>query len=135
MDVGKEIIMSELRQVVNGFFESISAGKIDQAFAAVAEDVQWWVPEELPFSGTKNKQQYFAIVNRIQSGFPTGFKLLVKSMIVEGDRAAVEVESEGTHVNGKRYNNKYHFLIQVQDGKFVAVKEYMNTLHLARLLA
>ncbi len=55
-------------------------------------------------------------------------------MTVEGNRAAVEVESNGTHVNGRTYNNKYHF-VMVSDGeKFVEIKEYMNTLHLAKLL-
>lgn len=126
--------MSDVRKVVSSFFENVSAGKIDQAFALVADDVTWWVPEELPFSGTKNKREYMAIVNRIQSGFPTGFQLEVKDMTVEGDKVAAEVESHGTHVNGKTYNNKYHFLILVKDGKFKSVKEYMNTLHLAKLM-
>ncbi len=103
--------MSDIKNTVILFFESISSGKINEAFELVADDVSWWVPEELPFSGTKNKKEYFAIVNRIQSGFPSGFKLLVKDMTVEGDKAAVEVESQGTHTNGKSYHNKYHFLI------------------------
>jgi uncharacterized protein len=124
-----------LKPVVESFFQNISSGNIDEAFKVVADDVRWWVPEELPFSGTKNKAEYFAIVSRIQSGFPTGFKLVIKDMIIQGDKAAVEVESEGTHVNGKRYHNKYHFLIQVTDGKFQSVKEYMNTLHLFRLIS
>lgn len=47
---------------------------------------------------------------------------------------AAEVESRGTHANGKAYNNKYHFLITIADGQFVHVKEYMDTLHLAQLL-
>lgn len=122
------------KETVKAFFERITEGKIDDAFSLVSDEVQWWVPEELPFSGTKNKKEYFEIVSRIQAGFPTGFKLLVNEMIAEGDTVAAEVESEGTHVNGKRYNNKYHFLIVVKAGKFTSVKEYMNTLHLAKLL-
>lgn len=126
--------MTDPKITVETFFNRITEGKMDEAFTLVADDVAWWVPEELPFSGTKNKKEYFAIVNRIQAGFPSGFKLLVKSMIAEGNTVAAEVESEGTHVNGKRYNNKYHFLIVVKDGKFSSVKEYMNTLHLMNLL-
>jgi len=123
-----------IRDTIQSFFSQVSAGKIEEAFQLVSEDVSWWVPEELPFSGTKNKCEYQAIVSRIQSGFPAGFQLKVTGMTVEENKAAVEVESEGTHVNGKAYNNKYHFLIVVEDGKFKSVKEYMNTLHLAKLL-
>ncbi len=127
--------MNNPKTVVASFFENISQGKMDEAFTLVADDVKWWVPEELPFSGTKNKQEYFAIVNRIQQGFPTGFKLVLKDATIEGNKVAAEVESEGTHKNGKQYCNKYHFLIVVENGKFISVKEYMNTLHLAKLLA
>ncbi len=127
--------MSNTKQIVESFFSRITAGKANEAFELVADEVAWWIPEGLPFSGTKNKKEYFAIVNRIQAGFPTGFKLEVKDMTAEGDKVAAEVESEGIHVNGKRYNNKYHFLIVVKDQKFVRVKEYMNTLHLAQLLS
>lgn len=126
--------MSDPKGVVRTFFERVSAGNIDQAFELVSEDVRWWVPEELPFSGDKSKAEYMVVARSIQKGFPTGFKLLLNDAIVEGNKVAAEVESEGTHVNGKKYANKYHFLITVEGGKFVRVKEYMNTLHLALLI-
>lgn len=127
--------MANPKAVVQSFFDNISAGKIPEAFELVSDNVVWWIPDELPFSGTKNKNEYLGIVNRIQSGFPTGFKLVVKSMIAEGSTVAAEVESEGTHVNGKKYANKYHFWVVVENGKFTHVKEYMNTAHLLKLLS
>ena len=123
------------RELVETFFERITRGDIDQAFTVVDDDVEWWVPGTLPFSGTKDKAGYMKVVGAIRSGFPTGFALLVVGMVAEGDKVAAEVESEGTHVNGKPYRNKYHFLITLQDGRFVAVKEYMDTLHLQQLIA
>lgn len=122
------------KQTVQTFFDRFNAGNTREAFELVSEDVAWWVPGTLPFSGTKTKAQYLGIVQQIQNGFPTGFKLTVKSMIAEGGAVAAEVESEGTHANGKRYANKYHFLFEVKDGAIVHVKEYMDTLHLAQLL-
>jgi uncharacterized protein len=124
----------ESKQTVKNFFQFISEGKIDEAFSLVSNDVQWWVPEELPFSGTKSKAQYLKIVQQIQSGFPKGFNLTVMNMLCEDDMVSAEVESQGLHVNGKTYQNKYHFLITLKDGQFIAVKEYMNTLHLAKLI-
>ena len=34
-----------------------SDGEIDQAFSLVNDDVSWWVPGDLPFSGTKTKAE------------------------------------------------------------------------------
>ncbi len=126
--------MLQPKEIVDQFFSNVSNGRIEDAFKLVSDDVIWWVPEELPFSGLKDKRAYMNIVQNIQRGFPDGFKLTVKSMIAEGDTVAAEVESDGLHTNGKRYQNKYHFLIKIKNGVFIHVKEYMNTLHLARLL-
>lgn len=128
--------METNKKIVEAFFSHFNQGQIEAAFNLVSENVSWWVPGTLPFSGTKTKAQYLGIVKRIQEGFPEGFKLNVKSMIGEGNKVAAEVESLGKHHNGMTYNNKYHFLITLgADGKMVEVKEYMDTQHLAGIIA
>ena len=122
------------KELVTEFFEHFSAGEVDQAFAFVSDDVSWWVPGDLPFSGTKNKAEYMQVVGSIQQGFPDGLELKATGMIAEGNQVAVEVASNGKHVNGKTYTNMYHFLITIEDGKMVDVKEYMDTLHLFQLI-
>ncbi len=122
------------KRIVAEFFEKFSNGDIDPAFALVSDDVDWWVPGDLPFSGTKTKAEYLQIVGSIQRGFPAGLRLEATSMIAEGNQVAVEVESYGEHANGKTYNNRYHFLITIESGKITEVKEYMDTLHLFQLI-
>jgi hypothetical protein len=61
--------------------------------------------------------------------FPDGLAFEVHSMTAEGDRVAIEAESKGMHVSGKKYNNLYHFLMRMRDGKIVEWKEYMDTMH------
>jgi ketosteroid isomerase-like protein len=123
------------KQLIQTFFSTLSAGEYAEAFANVADDVVWWVPGNLPFSGNKSKAEYMAIVQRIRDGFPAGFTLTVTGVTAEGDKVAAEVVSSGTHRNGRAYNNHYHFLFRLRDGRIVEVKEYMDTLHLAQLLA
>lgn len=123
------------KAVVTRFFDALSRNAIDEAFALVSDSVSWWVPGTLPFSGTKTKAQYLQVVGAIQRGFPAGLALKVSSHLAEGDRVAAEVESLGHHVNGKTYNNKYHFLIRLENGRFVEVKEYMDTQHLHDLIS
>jgi ketosteroid isomerase-like protein len=122
------------KETIAEFFKYFSNNQIDQAFELVSDDVIWWVPGTLPFSGTKTKDEYLKVVGAIKSGFPDGLKLNITSMISENGVVAAEVESLGQHVNGKPYTNKYHFLIQVKEGKMVHVKEYMDTLHLHQLI-
>jgi uncharacterized protein len=118
-----------------------------RAFDVVAEDVKWWVPDDtkpersrLPFAGTKTKTQYRdQVVGAIVKGFNATatvdrLKFTVTSVLAEGDRVAAEIESDGLHFSGKRYQNRYHFLFTIENRKIVAVKEYMDTLHLGWLI-
>lgn len=126
------------KQTVASFFELFSAGKAKEAFALVAPDVKWWVPESLPFGGTFNRTGYLTQVLPQFAGFEGGMRLAVKSLVAEGDTVAAEVESYGVHLCGEPgfvYNNKYHFRIVLKGGLFVEVKEYMDTYHLAALYA
>jgi len=75
-------------------------------------------------------------VRLIQQGFPAGLKFMIRGVTAEDDKIAAEVESLGTHISGKVYNNKYHFLMVINERNnlIVSVKEYMNTLTLLKLL-
>jgi ketosteroid isomerase-like protein len=121
---------------------------LQRAFEVVSDDVAWWVPDDtkpdgsrLPFAGTKSKAVYRdQVVRPIQSGFNSpdpGDRLhfAVVSVLAEGDQVAAEVESDGLHVSGKRYANRYHFRFRIERGSIVEVKEYMDTLHLGWLIS
>lgn len=125
------------KQIIENFFKLFSAGNAKQAFALVAPDVKWWVPESLSFGGTYDRTGYLTQVLSQFSGFQGPLKLTIKSIISEGDSVAVEVESYAVHICGVPepfvYNNKYHFKITLKDGLFIDVKEYMDTYHLSKL--
>ena len=61
-----------------------------------------------------------------------GIQFTVHSLTAEDDRVAAEVESYAPLVNGKVYNNHYHMLFVIRDGKIAIVKEYADTAHRAR---
>jgi ketosteroid isomerase-like protein len=60
---------------------------------------------------------------------PKGLKVTPKAITAEGDRVALEAESYGELANGKVYNNQYHVLMEIRNGKIQAVREYMDTQH------
>ncbi len=122
------------KQIVNAFFEFVTNGKTNEAFELVDNNVNWWIPGTLPFSGNKTKEEYLQVVNAIKNGFPSGLSLTVTSSIAEGNYVAAEVESNGNHINEKTYNNKCHSLFEIKNNKIISVKEYMDTLHLFQLI-
>jgi ketosteroid isomerase-like protein len=58
-----------------------------------------------------------------------GIDFTVHATTAEGERVAAEVESHAPLVNGKVYNNHYHMLFEIRDGKIAVVKEYADTAH------
>lgn len=92
-------------------------------------------PGHCPVSGTKTRTDYLGVGDRIQAGFPEGVTFTVVATTAGGAWVAAEVVSLGKHINGKTYNNHYHFLFVIRDGLIVAVKEYMDTLRLHQLIS
>ena len=48
-------------------------------------------------------------------------------MTAEADRVSVEAESIGEHASGQTYNNFYHFMFRIRDGKVASLTEYLDT--------
>jgi ketosteroid isomerase-like protein len=49
-------------------------------------------------------------------------------LVAEGDRVAVEAESEATLKNGKVYRNEYSLVFEfVGDGRISRIREYTDT--------
>jgi len=61
-------VESANKELVSRFFRLFNSGDVDAAFVLVSDDVSWWVPGDLPFSGTKTKVEYLGIVAGIQGG-------------------------------------------------------------------
>jgi len=58
-----------------------------------------------------------------------GIDFTVHALTAEGDRVAAEVESYAPTTDGKVYNNHYHMVFEILDGKIIVVKEYADTAH------
>jgi ketosteroid isomerase-like protein len=61
-------------------------------------------------------------------------KVTPTGVTAEGDRVALEAESYAKMKNTKTYQNKYHFLFVVRNGKIQQVKEYLDTMHANEVL-
>jgi len=122
------------KKVVLGFFESMNAGNGAAIMGALADSATWWVAGNFPLSGTKTKAQFGEMMGLLGSKIDGPLRVTPTGVTAEGDRVAVEAESYAKMKNGKTYQNKYHFLFLVRDGKIQQVKEYLDTIHANEVL-
>lgn len=122
--------MSDIEQnkaFVRAFFDALNAGDVDRIVAAYTDDGCVQTMGNTLISGIFSRDQIAASAGGIYDVFPEGLKFTISGMTAEGDRVAVEAESEGEHISGQTYSNQYHFLFELRDGKLQHLKEYMDT--------
>ena len=125
------------KKLVADFFACFGRKEVAKALDMMTSDATWWIggkPRLFPLAGLKTKAQIGDILNSLVPGTKNGLAITPKSMVAEGDKIAIEAESYGEFADGRVYNNEYHFLVQVRDGKICAVKEYLDTMHTAEIV-
>lgn len=122
------------KHVATEFYRCFDAGDIPGVLATMAEDASFWIagkPGSNPSVGLHSKAEMAIMFGRIMKQLRGGLKMTVKGITAEGDRVALEVESYGELHNGRIYNQEYHALMTIRDGRIATVREYMDTQHVA----
>jgi len=120
------------RAVAESFYRRFDANDIPGALALMADDLSFWIagrPDAIPSAGTHSKQEMADIFRRMTRRMKDGLRMTVRQVTAEGERVALEVESRGELLNGRVYNQQYHALMTIRDGKIASVREYMDTQH------
>jgi uncharacterized protein len=60
--------------------------------------------------------------------------LRVTNLLVDGDRAAVEMESLSTALNGEPFDNTYCWIVRFSNGTIVEVRAYLDSALVQRLI-
>ncbi len=124
------------KALVADFMGRFATTDIDGAMAMTTDDFTWWIggkKELFPMAGVKTKAEMIGLLKGMMGGMKTGLTITPKAWTVEGDRVALEAESYGVAGDGGVYNNEYHFLVLLRDGKIAQVKEYLDTMHTAHV--
>ena len=121
---------AEKKELVTQFLNEFEDPDPVKLATMVANDFEWKVmtrmegmPEVKGPEGLKN------LVMVLKTAMPTGLGLKMETIICEGDRCAVQAESNTVAANGKKYNNRYHFDIRFDGDKIAEVREYNDTNH------
>lgn len=124
--------VEENKHLAHQFIDRFTDNDIAGALDLMANDATWWSagkPDQLPTAGAYNKEQIARLIYNMVGQLPNGLKMVVKSLVAEGDKVALEAESYGELPNGRVYNQQYHVLLTIREGRISAVKEYLDTQH------
>ena len=119
------------KALVTDFLAVFSQGDVPGIAERLHADATWWVSGRMEgLSGTYTKEQMVKLLEGVTQIYKQGaLRITPTSMIAENNRVAVEAESYAELNNGRVYNNIYHFLFEIADGKILRVREYMDTQH------
>jgi uncharacterized protein len=96
----------------------------------VANDFEWKVMTRMEgIPPVKGHDGLRNLARVIKAMMPGGLGLKIETIICEGNRCAVQAESNTVAANGKKYNNRYHFDIRFDGDKIAEVREYNDTNH------
>ena len=125
---------AENKELVTKYFEACGRADARQISDMYAPDGVHVAMGKTLISGTYKSEQMYNVAAEVVGAFPEGLKFTVGQMVAEGDTVAVEVETQGMHVSGAEYNNKYAFFMRFRKGLILSVKEYFDTEHVTDVL-
>lgn len=119
------------KAIVTDFVEAMRTSNTKKLEKMITDDFSWWIigkPEYLATGGEHDKA-YFLGFFKGDELFPEGADFKTTSMISEGNVVAAEAEFKAKTAMGSNYENYYHFLFIIENGKIKRMKEYMDTYH------
>lgn len=126
-------VEDENKQLVEQFMKVFSAGDVEAILASMTEDATWWVAGTMPgISGQVDREGFGQLLTGLAALTKTGaISLTPHAWTCQGNRVAVETESYSELLNGRVYNNQYHFVFELRGDKISSIKEYLDTQHTA----
>jgi ketosteroid isomerase-like protein len=121
-------------ETVRRFMKVFSAGDVAGVTEMMDPEGTWWVAGTMPISGTYSREEFAQLLSKVSETCVGPIELIPHEFTIQGDRVAVETESKAETVDGKIYNNLYHFLFVLRGKKILRVKEYLDTMHTDEVL-
>ncbi len=124
------------KTVVKEFIVAMQNSNVEKLKTMITNDFSWWIigkPEYLVTAGEHDKD-YFLGFFKGGELFSEGPEFKIISIMAEDNKVATEATFKAKTAMGTFYENTYHFLFIIENGKVKRMKEYMDTFSAKRLL-
>ena len=116
---------------VRNHFQSLGSGDYPTFFAHVSPTVDWTAMGSHALSGHYTSIQQFNhnTAERLNPRMQNPLQLKLTGCVVDGTsrRAAVELNADGVQKSGKRFDNKYCWVVQYdEEGVITTVRAYLD---------
>lgn len=124
------------KRIAYEFYRCFTANDIPAVMATMTQDASFWIAGQATntassgeFSRPQIERMFLGMLSRLKKGLT----MEVKSCIAEGDRVALEVVSVGELKDGRIYDQQYHVVMQIRQGKIASIREYLDTQHVQQI--
>lgn len=115
------------KDIVREFLTALGRGDSAAVDSLISEDCVAVCTGTSIVSRTRNHDEIVRTAAYFKRTMKDGVRFDILTMTAEDDRVSVESEGFSELNNGVPYNNQYHFLFFLRDGKICKLKEYMDT--------
>jgi uncharacterized protein len=123
----RELLTAASKEVVRRFFDALSAGDFDGAFALAAADGVIHLPQpRQTLLISEWRTVYEALM---ASQFPEGCRYEIHELIGDGERVCARTDSYAPMRGGGVYNNRYHWIVGLTGGRISEIYESLDTLY------
>jgi ketosteroid isomerase-like protein len=127
---------TENKKMIRDAFEAWSQGDGRPFFKLVSDDVRWTVIGHTPISRTyQSKSDFRNALKAISEHLASDLKIVVRDVIADGDKVAVQFESHAQGTNGAEYDQTYCWVMRLADGRVREVVAYLDTEMVTKLFA
>jgi len=114
------------KSTIEKYFELMNEANPEKMLAYLTDDFVFESMLQKPaaFNFSWGKEEFAAASGNMSSQMVKPLKIWIVSMMGEDDKVAVEAQSYGEMKDGKLYENVYHFLFKLRDGKIYNCREY-----------
>jgi ketosteroid isomerase-like protein len=124
-------------QLVKQFFETLSTGNLERLRPLLHEQATWTVMATgIPGAGEKKGRDVIIdeFLGPMRGMFVDGDpKIKIATLISKGPLVAAETRIVGRLKNGKEYDNRYAWMIEIKDDKTFSLHEYMDSHYISTL--
>lgn len=120
-------------QLVKNLFAAMDSGDLEAVQALTADDIEWVVPGEWALAG--NHRGHAGLVDFFQMAANTVETAIAQPLefIAQGNRVlAVGYSTGKIKATNQTFEDDFVFALTVSDGKVTHIREYIDTLALAR---
>lgn len=128
---------SESERLVETFFATLSTGDLEKVRLLLHEQASWKpMVKGVPGAGEHKGRDVIIdeFLGPVRGLFKPGDpKVHVDTLVSKGDIVMCETRGIGELADGRPYNNRYAWAIEIRDGKIFALREYFDSHYVASL--